>query len=60
MKKATYYYPLLDDSLKLTAEEMIEYLLNENIKIVHENDYLASILDEIKDITKQFKTRTLP
>lgn len=44
MKEATYYYPLLDDSLKLTAEEMIEYLLNENIKIVHENDYLASIL----------------
>lgn len=29
MKEEQYYYPLWDDSLKLNAEEMIEYLLNE-------------------------------
>lgn len=38
MKEEQYYYPLWDDSLKLNAEEMIEYLLNEIDKNEIENN----------------------
>lgn len=53
MKEEQYYYPLWDDSLKLNAEEMIEYLLNEIDKIEIENNILKQSLMEINTISKK-------
>lgn len=53
MKEEQYYYPLWDDSLKLNAEEMIEYLLNEIDKIERENNILKQTLMEINTISKK-------
>lgn len=53
MKEEQYYYPLWDDSLKLNAEEMIEYLLNEIDKIERENNILKQTLMKISNISKK-------
>lgn len=51
--KKVYYYPLWDDSLKLDAEQMIEYLLNENYKIEKERNKLEQIIREVNELSKK-------
>lgn len=49
---AEYYYPLMNDSIKLTPVEFINYLTEEYDKVRKEHQLLLNKLDDIKQILR--------
>lgn len=49
---AEYYYPFMNDSIKLTPVEFINYLTEEYDKVRKEHQLLLNKLDDIKQILR--------
>lgn len=47
-----YYYPFMNDSIKLTPVEFINYLCEENDRVKKAHQLTLNKLEEIKDILR--------